>query len=100
MQGLGQTEAMLTMLDYALDRLLRYDNAQVQFFMAGEDIITNMENYADHIHVAGRVTYQMAQAMPTGAYRLTAENYSQVLDELRQLVLHYEYDSIWQENPS
>ena len=95
MDRLGETEAMLTMLEEATDTLLAYDNAELQFFMADTDIITNLDNYADHIHVAGRVTYQMAQAMPTGQYRLTAENRREVLDGLRDFVVHYDYDQIW-----
>lgn len=95
MDRLGQTEAMLALLEETTETLLRYDNAELQFFMADTDVITNLDNYADHIHVAGRVTYRMAQAMPTGEYRLTAENRAEVLDGLRDFVVHYDYDQIW-----
>ena len=93
----GETEAMLTMLADAVETLLAYDNAELQFFMADRDIISDLDNYADHIHVAGRVTYRLAEAMPTGRYRLTEENWRQVLDELREFVVNYDYDSIWEE---
>lgn len=91
----GETEAMLTMLADAIETLLAYDNVELQFFMADTDIITNLDNYADHIHVAGRVTYRLAEAMPTGRYRLTEENWRQVLDGLQEFVVNYDYDSIW-----
>ena len=92
---LGQTEAMLTLLQETVETLLQYDNAELQFFMADTQVITNLQNYADHIHVAGRVTYRMAQAMPTGQYRLTKETYVEVLDGLRDFVVHYDYEQIW-----
>ena len=95
MDRLGQTEAMLTLLEEATETLLRYENAEIQFFMADTDVITNLDNYADHIHVAGRVTYQQAKAMPTGEYRLTAENRAEVLDGLRTFVVNYDYESIF-----
>ena len=95
MDRLGQTEAMLTMLEEATATLLAYDNAEIQFFMADREMISNLDNYADHIHIAGRVTYQMAQAMPTGQYVLTAETCAEVLDGLRDFVVHYDYDSIF-----
>ena len=63
--------------------------------MADFPVITDLDNYADHLHVAGKVTYAMAQAMPTGQYRLTAENRAEVLDGLREFVVHYDYDGIW-----
>lgn len=97
MQRTGETEAMLAMLEEATGTLLRYDNAELQFFMADPDIIADLDNYADHIHVAGRVTYAMAEAIPTGQYRLTAENCAKVLDGLREFVVHYDYDAIWEE---
>ena len=95
MQRTGETEAMLTMLDEATETLLNYDNAELQFFMADFPVITDLDNYADHLHVAGKVTYAMAQAMPTEQYRLTAENRAEVLDGLREFVVHYDYDGIW-----
>ena len=95
MDRLGQTEAMLSLLEETAETLLRYDNAELQFFMADREIIADLDNYADHIHIAGRVTYAMAQAMPTGAYVLTRETCAEVLDGLRDFVVHYDYDSIF-----
>ena len=92
----GETEAMLKLLEETTETLLRYDNAELQFFMADETIITDLNNYADHIHVAGKVTYRMAEAMPAGSYRMTAENRMEMLDGLRQLVVNYDYDQIWE----
>lgn len=96
MDRLGETEAMLALLEESTATLLAYDNAELQFFMADEDIITDLDNYADHIHAAGRVTYRLAEAMPAGVYRMTAENRREMLDALRQLVVHYDYDKIWE----
>ena len=45
------------------------------------------------------MTYQMSRAMPEGTYRLTAENRAEVLDALREFVVHYDYDKIWAEQP-
>jgi len=91
----GELEAMLTMLDVATERLLRYENAELQFFMADFPSITDLDNYADHLHVAGRVTYEMARTMPEGKWLLTAENRAEVLDGLRDFVVHYDYERIF-----
>ena len=95
----GETEAMLMLLEEATETLLCYGNAELQFFMADEGIVTELNNYADHIHVAGKVTYRLAEAMPTGVYRMTAENRMEMLDGLRELVVNYDYDQIWEESP-
>lgn len=99
MDRLGETDAILAMLDEATETLLTYDNAELQFFMTDFPVITNLDNYADHIHVAGRVTYEMARSMPAGTHRLTAENRTEVLDGLRKFVVNYDYDAIWADQP-
>ena len=91
----GETDAMLTLLEETVSTLLAYDNAKLHFYMADPNIITDLDNYADHIHMAGKVTYRMAQAMPKNEYLLTAENYTEVLDALRDFVVHYDYESIF-----
>lgn len=93
---LGETEAVLAMLDEVTEILLRYDNAELQFFMDDFAVITDLRNYADHIHVAGRVTYQMSRSMPSGEYRLTAENRRERLDALRDFVVNYNYTEIFE----
>lgn len=93
---LGETEAVFAMLDEVTEVLLGYDNAELQFFMDDLEVITNLDNYADHIHVAGRVTYQMSKAMNTGEYRLTAENRRGRLDALREFVAGYDYERLFQ----
>ena len=91
----GETDAMLTLLEETVETLLPYENAKLHFYMADPNIITDLDNYADHIHIAGKVTYRMAQAMPKNEHLLTAENYTEVLDGLRDFVVHYDYESIF-----
>ena len=95
MDLLGETEAVLTMLDQVTETLLRYDNAELQFFMDDFEVITNLDNYADHIHVAGRVTYQMSKAMNTGVYRLTEENRRERLEALGAFVESYDFQQLF-----
>lgn len=94
-ERLGETEAVFFMLDEVTETLLRYENVELQFFMADRDVITDLDSYADHIHVAGRVTYRLAEAMPAGKYALTEENRRQVLDGLREFVVNYDYENIF-----
>ena len=94
-QRLGETDAMFALLRRTAEELLPYENVDLQCFLTDTDVITDLDNYADHIHVAGRVTYAMAQAMPGGEYRLTEENYRQRLDALHEFVVNYDYEKIF-----
>lgn len=95
MQRLGETDAVFALLRRTAEELLPYKNVELQCFLTDTDVITDLDNYADHIHVAGRVTYAMAQAMPGGEYRLTEENYRQRLDALHEFVVNYDYEKIF-----
>jgi len=95
MQRLGETDAVFSLLRRTAETLLPYKNADLQCFLTDTDTICDLENYADHIHVAGRVTYAMSQAMPGDEYRLTEENYRERLDALHAFVVNYDYEKIF-----
>lgn len=97
---LGETEAVFSVLEETVETLLKYENAELQFFMDQLEVVTDLDNYADHIHVAGRVTYRMAEAMPGGAYCLTEETWRERLDALRGFVVDYDYQSMFAEGDS
>lgn len=95
MERQGRTDAMFTALKYATRELLAYDNAKIQCFLTDLDTITDLDNYADHIHVAGRVTWRMSKEMSQTEHLLTLENYEEKLDDLREFVVNYDFKSIW-----
>lgn len=64
--------------------------------MDREDIITDLDQYTDYIHCSQLVTYEQARSMMAGENPVTAENRSERLKQLRQLVKTYDYDSLFQ----
>lgn len=92
----GTTEAMLTMLQYTLEILLPYDNASVHFFMNDTYIIDNLNNYTDHIHTSTKVTSYMTTAIATDNCLVREENLARKVDALRQFVVNYDYESIFE----
>jgi hypothetical protein len=96
MEREGDTEAMIAMLKHAIEKLLPYDNLRLCFYMGDQDIITNLDNYTDHIHCSGTISYFVAQSMQGDDFLLTEDNYQSVLDHLENLVTTYDYDSIYQ----
>ncbi len=91
----GTTEAVITAVERGVERLLEYDNAAVHCFLRDIGTITDLNNYADHIHCSGAVTRRTAEYMMNGQWRLTRENYREHLDGLRQFAAEYDYDSIF-----
>lgn len=93
----GTAEAVLTAVEYAGQRLLAYDNVELYSFLQSEEIITDLNNYTDHIHCSGGVTYHVARSVMGGDEPLTAEKFSEALAGLRQLVVNYDYTAIFPE---
>jgi len=96
MQRQGETEAMFAALDYAIERLLTYDNVSLHCFMTDLSIITDLGYYGDHIHISEKLTEFMVNAMAEGTHLLTKENYRTQLEALHDFVVNYDYESIFQ----
>ena len=91
----GTTEAILTALEYAWGRLVAYENVTVHSFLNDRWTITNLEEYTDHVHCSSTVTSEVAKAIINGDWRVWPEYYQGQLDELRQYVTGYDYESLF-----
>lgn len=93
----GTAEAVLAAVEYAGQRLLAYDNVELYSFLQDYEVITDLNNYTDHIHCSGGVTYYVAQSVMGGAAPMTAETLHEELAQLRQFVIDYDYTAIFPE---
>lgn len=91
-----ELDAVLQKYDYMTRRLLEYDNVQVYFFQNQEEIICNLNNYADYTHYHGRICQYMAQCFATGKHRVTLENLDAELKILDDLTRDYDYEEIFE----
>lgn len=92
----GTTQAILSALEYAWGRLVAYENVVVYSFLNDRWTATDLGEYADHIHCSSKVTFQLAQGMIRGDWRIWPEYYRGQLDELRQYVTSYDYDAMFE----
>ncbi|MDD6202711.1 MAG: hypothetical protein PUB13_07195 [Lachnospiraceae bacterium] len=90
-----ELEAVLAKYDYMTRRLLQYDNVKLYFFQNQEDIICNLNNYADYTHYHGSICKYMVECFANGNRRVTEENLEEELDKLRQLATTYDYEAIY-----
>lgn len=95
----GTTEAILAAIEYAGGRLLDCGNVTVVSFLNAQDIITNLDNYTDHIHCSTKVTKWMASKMMARQWRYWPDSYASQVNELREFVAHYDFDALFQEEP-
>ena len=93
----GAADAIITAVEHASYRLMEYENISVHCFLHNYPVIQNLENYTDHIHCSGFITYDTAQHLLAGRWKFNAENCKMRLEELRQFVASYDYDGLFAE---
>lgn len=91
----NELEAVIQKYRYMTKRLLAYDNVEIYFFQNNEEIISNLNNYADYTHYHGRVCEYMVGCFANGEHRVTMDNLEEELESLQRLASEYDYESIW-----
>ena len=79
------------------ERLLEYENVEVFFFQNREEIICNLNNYADYTHYHGRICEYMVSAFAEGKHRVTKDNLEEELGILDKLASEYDYEGIFED---
>ena len=87
---------------YMTERLSVYDNVEIFYFQNNQEIICNLNNYADYTHYHPKICEYMVQCFADGTHRVTGntldetmENANRELEALDELASEYDYDAIW-----
>lgn len=87
---------------YITERLSVYENVEIFYFQNSEEIICNLNNYADYTHYHPKICEYMVQCFADGTHRVTGntldetmENANRELEALDELASEYDYDAIW-----
>lgn len=91
----GSIPAYMTETEEIMGRLLEYPNAEIYFFQNDYDYITDLEHYCDYTHYNHDMNDHMTRCFADGRYRLTKENYRDVLQEMQEWLLAFDYENCW-----
>lgn len=89
----GTFDATIHGVEYAIGRLLEYENVQIYFYHDEWDIATNLDNYKDYSHYGKWINSWLTQAIAADESRLTKENYKAVLKEMHAYICSYDFSS-------
>ena len=92
----NQMDAVLYEYRYFMEKLLTYDNVELFFFPAEEEIVTNLDLYADAGHYKQEINRYMTKCFADGTNQITLDNYEEKLQLLRDMVEHYDYEALFQ----
>lgn len=91
----GSLEAELAGEKQIIEELLAYPNVSVYYFQNQYDFIINLDNYTDYTHYIHEMNDQMTLcfAEEDCPYKLTAENYETVLNEMKAWLAECDFES-------
>lgn len=92
-------EATLAEYEYITRRLLAYDNVSVYFFPDQEEIVCDLNNYADYSHYHPRFNRYMTECFADGTCRIdeTKDDSSieSHLTHMREIVAAYDFEELF-----
>ena len=91
----GTFDAVMDGVEYALGELLQYENAEVYFYQAEEEIITNLDNYKDFSHYGPWINDWTIASIAAGDGRVTLENYQEIISDMKSFVHGYDFDAVF-----
>jgi len=95
----GELEMRLYTLEKVLPALLEFENAQVYFFQAEEEIVCDLNYYMDMIHYSPEINQHMLECIVAGERRVTTENVHMILENMRWFTEHLSKEEIYRYYP-
>jgi hypothetical protein len=88
-------DATLYQVEYIAGRLLECENVRLFDFMDNEEIITDINNYADEIHYKPEFNSWMVQCFNDGNQEIFEGDIEKDMQHLKDIVTTYDYDSLF-----
>lgn len=94
---INQNKVEATLYEYEVisQMLLAYDNCEIFFFADAEDIITDLNNYADYTHYHPRYNEWMVRCIADGTGRVsTPDELDEHISHMREIAEGFDYDEL------
>ena len=89
-------DATLYQTEYIAGTLLSYDNVRLFDFMDNEEIITDINNYADEIHYKPEYNAWMVQCFNDGTEEIFEGDIEKDMQHLRSIIESYDYETLFE----
>lgn len=94
----NQMDAVMYEYRYFMEKLLAYENVELFFFPGKEEVVCNLDLYADAGHYNQSINRYMTECFVDGTHRITADNYEEELQRMKSMIDTYDYDALWMES--
>ena len=89
-------DATLYQTEYIASTLLSYDNVRLFDFMDNEEIITDINNYADEIHYKPEFNSWMVECFENGDEEIFEGDIEKDMEHLKSIVTEFDYESLFE----
>lgn len=89
-------DATLYQIEYIASTLLSYDNVRLFDFMDNEEIITDINNYADEIHYKPEFNSWMVECFENGDEEIFEGDIEKDMEHLKSIVTEFDYESLFE----
>lgn len=95
----GHLDASLNAYKCIADRLNTYDNVKMFFFPAMEDVVTDLNNYADYTHYHPRINRYMAECFVNDTNVINKDNsgegsIDEYIERMYEIIEGYDFPSL------
>ncbi len=96
----NQLEATMNQYQFAANTLLSYDNVRLFYFQNMEDVVTDLNNYADYTHYKPEINRYMTECFATGDHEVESpEEFADELDKMRQIIDRFDFEGLFEKYP-
>ena len=89
-------EATMAEYTHIAETLLAYDNVRIFYFPNREEIVTDLNNYADYTHYHRDINRYMTECFANGTCEVTcAEEMAVALDETRDMIGRFDFETLF-----
>lgn len=89
-------EATMAEYAYIAETLLAYDNVRIFYFPNREEIVTDLNNYADYTHYHRDINRYMTECFANGECEVTcAEEMAQALEKTRDMIDRFDFEALF-----
>ncbi|MCR4903589.1 MAG: hypothetical protein K6A23_12075 [Butyrivibrio sp.] len=89
-------DASLSQYQQIADILLTYDNVRLFSFISMEEVVTDLNQYADELHYAPWVNTYMTECFADGTWEVnSSEEMSEIIEDMRRIIDEFDYETLF-----
>lgn len=93
----GQLEVIMEEFRVCCEWLFQFENVRVFYFANMEEVITDLDLYADVSHHNQEINRYMTECFVSGEHEVTGENLEEELAAFRRIIEEYDYEGLFEE---